>query len=321
MHYTLKHLRYIEAADREGSITAAAEAMSVSASSIAAAIDMVEAQLGRPIFDRHPSRGVVATRHGSQFIDELRHLLTAQARFDRRVRDMDRALTGTVRLTCFASLGPIMLPTILSEVRDLYPNLTVQIIEGSSEEIHESVASGHADFAIGYDGLMPSSLQHLPLFTAHPHVALPSTHRLAGLPFVRLEELVEEPMVMLDHKPSRDYFMRLFAARDLRPTVAYSARTTDTMRGLIAAGLAYGLFNVRPLTKQSYGQGDLVRLPLAGEHEAPRAGVIHRAEVEFEPEVRAIIRACRAQAASGTFDRAIIRTVDPPAADQGGPSK
>lgn len=311
MHYTLKHLRYIEAADREGSITAAAEALSVSASSIAAAIDMVEAQLGRPIFSRHPSRGVVATRHGLQFIDELRHLLAAQARFDRRIRDMDRLLTGTVKLACFASLGPIMLPAILSAVREAYPNLTIQIIEGSSEEIHATVDSGHADFAIGYDGMLPTPLRHIPLFTAYPHVALPATHPPASEPCVRLEQLVDEPMVMLDHRPSRDYFMRLFAARDLRPTVAYSARTTGTMRGLIAAGLAYGLFNVRPLTKQSYDRGDLIRLPLCGEHESPRAGVVHRGGVPFAPEVQVIVDACRAQAASGVFDRAVIRPYDP----------
>ena len=311
MHYTLKHLRYVEAAERHGSITAAAEALAVSASSIAAAIDGIEAQLGQPLFERHPSRGVLATRYGHQLIDELRNFLAAQARFDRRVNEMGRGLDGTVRIACFASLAPIMLPTILSEVHSQHPNLIIQIIEGTVAEVLAAVEHGTADFALGYSGIIPITARHIPLFTAYPHAALPAGHPLASGRYVTLEQLAEEPMVMLDHDPSRQYFIRLFAARELRPNIVYSARTTDTMRGLIAAGLAYGLFNIRPLSKQTYGSGDLVRLPLAGDHDAPRAGVIHRADAQFGPVARAIIAACQAQAATGAFDRAVVRPYDP----------
>ncbi|MFD2441872.1 hypothetical protein ACFSS8_20430 [Paracoccus kondratievae] len=54
--------------------------------------------------------------------------------------------------------------------------------------------------------------------------------------------------------------------------MVYSARSTDMMRALIAAGMCYGIFNIRPMSKQTYARGDLVRLPLAGEHDAPARG-------------------------------------------------
>lgn len=311
MHYTLKHLRYIEAAERQGSITAAAEVLAVSASSISAAIDGIESQIGQAIFERQPSRGVVATRFGRQFIDEMRHLLAAQARFDRRLKEIDRDVDGTVKLACFAPMGPILLPTILTEVQDRYPNLVIEILEGTLDEVIHAVESDTADFAIGYDGIVTIASHFIPLFRAYPHAALPATHPLATGRFVTLEQLAEEPMVVLDHEPSRRYFLRLFKARELRPNIVYSARTTDTMRALIAAGLAYGIFNIRPLVKQSYGRGDLVRLPLAGEHFAPNAGILYRAQAQITPVGDAIISTLRAQAASGVFDRIVVSPYDP----------
>ncbi len=95
MHYTLKHLRYIEAAERHQSITAAAEALAVSPSSIAAAIDHIEAQLGQPVFARVPSRGIAATSFGRRIIDEIRLLLVAQARFDGKIADLEQRIDGT----------------------------------------------------------------------------------------------------------------------------------------------------------------------------------------------------------------------------------
>ncbi|AXC51057.1 LysR family transcriptional regulator [Paracoccus suum] len=307
MHYTIKHLRYTEAAARHGSITAAAEALAVSPSSIAAAIDGIEAQLGQPVFVRQPSRGVAATRYGRQFLDELRALLAAQSRFDRRIGEIDRGVDGTVRIACFTPMAPIMLPTILTEVRNRHPNLVTHVFEGSVTEIITAVEDGSADLAIGYSDLMPTNGPFIPLFTAYPHAALPRAHPLASGDYVTLEQLAAEPLVVLDHEHSRKYLMGLFAARDLRPNVVYSARTTDTMRSLIAAGLAYGVFNIRPIVKQNYGTGDLVRLPLAGDHDSPRAGIFHRDDARLGSVASAVVAACREQAAAGAFEPAIVR--------------
>lgn len=307
MHYTLKHLRYVEAAERHQSITAAAEALAVSPSSVAAAINHIEAQAGQPIFARTPSRGIVATHFGRKFLDEVRLLLVAQARFDSRIGGLEQMLDGTARIACFTPLAPILLPTILTDVRDRYPGLKIDVREGSQEEIVRAVDVGDADFALCYGPVQQLVYRFLPLFTGYPHAALPAAHPLASGRFVTLEQLAPEPLVVLDLELSRRYLMDLFAARGLVPNVVYSARSTDMMRALIAAGMGYAIFNVRPMSKQTYATGDLVRLPLAGEHDAPKAGVMIRRDVALSSVCRAIIEACEMQAMRGAFDRAFIR--------------
>ncbi|WP_347268438.1 LysR family transcriptional regulator [Paracoccus sp. (in: a-proteobacteria)] len=307
MYYTLKHLRYVEAAERHQSITAAAEALSVSPSSIAAAIDHLEAQAGQPIFARTPSRGIASTHYGRKFLSEVRLLLAAQARFDGRIADLVQVTSGTARIACFTPLAPILLPTILSDVRERYPDLMIDVMEGTSEEIVRAVDTNEADFALCYGPVQELVYRFTPLFTGHPHAALPVGHALASGRFVTLEQLAPEPLVVLDLDLSRRYLMDLFASRGLKPNVVYSARSTDMMRALIAAGMCYGIFNIRPMSKQTYAKGDLVRLPLAGELDAPRAGVLTRRDIRLAPVCEAIIATCEMQAMRGDFDRAFIR--------------
>lgn len=311
MYYTIKQLRYAEAAERHGSITAAAEALAVSPSSVAAAIDHLEAQTVEPIFSRTPSRGVVATRYGRDFIGEVRHLLAAHAEFDNRIATLGMALDGVARIACFTPLGPILLPTILSDLRGQHPQLMIDVKEGDLEEIVRAVDDDEADFALCYGPVQELTFRFIPLFTGHPHVALPANHPLAAQPFVTLEQLAPEPLVVLDLELSRRYLMDLFASRGLTPTVVYSARSTDMMRAMIAAGLCYGIFNIRPMSKQTYTRGDLVRLPLSGRFDAPQAGIVLRRDVKLSSACAAIVASCEAQAMSGAFDRAIVRPYIP----------
>lgn len=306
MYYTLKHLQYVEAAERHKSITAAAESLSVSPSSIAAAIDHLDAQTDQPIFERTPSRGIRATPFGRGFIEEIRLLQASQARFDLRIRELGARLDGTARIACFTPLAPILLPTILTDVRERHPNLKIEVMEVSTYEIPPVIESGEADFALCYSPADTGQHHFTPLFRAPPHAALPAQHPLASGRFVTLEQLAPEPLVALDLDHSKEYLLDLFAARGLKPNIVYSARSTDMMRALIAAGMGYGVFNVRPMSKQTYATGDLVRIPLAGNHDAPSTGVLVRRGVTLTTVCQAIIGACQLQAMNGAFDRAII---------------
>ena len=63
MHFTLKQLRYVDAALRTGSIVQAAREMNISQSSIAAAIDASEALGTKPRFALKNQRAMTASPH------------------------------------------------------------------------------------------------------------------------------------------------------------------------------------------------------------------------------------------------------------------
>ncbi|MGH6778327.1 MAG: helix-turn-helix domain-containing protein, partial [Bradyrhizobium sp.] len=62
--FTLKQLRYIEAAARTGSIANAANELNISQSAVTAAIDKFEEALGYELFLRVPAKGIKTTPSG-----------------------------------------------------------------------------------------------------------------------------------------------------------------------------------------------------------------------------------------------------------------
>ena len=82
MNALTRQFRYILAAAREGSITAAAEAESISASSVLSAIEKFESQYQTQIFVRRRSKGLRVTVTGERVIAQIRHLLDEIDAFD-----------------------------------------------------------------------------------------------------------------------------------------------------------------------------------------------------------------------------------------------
>ncbi len=66
MHFTLKQLRYVEAAGRLGSIAKAADELAISQSSITAAIDSLEFGLDYDMFVRTPAKAFNPPHQGSR---------------------------------------------------------------------------------------------------------------------------------------------------------------------------------------------------------------------------------------------------------------
>lgn len=74
-HMNLTKLKYLVTVDRQGSITAAAQALHITQSAITKAVADVEDELGYTVFDRH-ARGVTATAEGRTFIDRAARILS-----------------------------------------------------------------------------------------------------------------------------------------------------------------------------------------------------------------------------------------------------
>jgi DNA-binding transcriptional LysR family regulator len=93
-------------------------------------------------------------------------------------------------------------------------------------------------------------------------VVLPEAHRLAHSQTCSLNDLVGEPMVLLDQPRTRDYFLSLFGSKGLIPNVAYRTESFEMVRSLVANGFGYALLNFVP-PYHVEGHGQFVSRPLA----------------------------------------------------------
>ncbi len=143
---TLIQLRAFVAAADAGSFGRAARALELSPSSISESVGALEQLHGQPLFRRSP-RGIELTQAGEQALPHAR--LTVQHSEDFALAMNERAaLSGSLTVATNRSLGVHLLPPVLSLLRCRHPDLSVQILDGTSGEGGEQlVQDGRADVA------------------------------------------------------------------------------------------------------------------------------------------------------------------------------
>jgi flavin reductase (DIM6/NTAB) family NADH-FMN oxidoreductase RutF len=203
-----------------------------------------------------------------------------------------------LRLGCFQTFGPYVVPSLLTELAQRLGPVDLRLVEGDQRRIVDGLLSGEAELALLYDFDLPDALVAEPLAAIAPYVLLPEGHRLAGRASIALAELIDEPMILLDAPPSRDYFLALAASSGRPPTIAYRSTSFEMVRGLVGHGLGYSLLATRPASSMSYDGQALVSRPLADPLPASRMVLARRKDTLPSPAAAAFAALCRADFAS-----------------------
>lgn len=305
VNYTLKQLRYVEAAGRLGSIAGAAAELSISQSSITAAIDALEQGFGYDLFLRTPAKGIRPTPPGQEALQLIRRFIHQSRHFEAEVRSVGSTLAGNVRLACYATAAPAFLPPILRSLTERFPEVSITMLEGSLPEMLEFLDEGEADLAFTYGEERDQRHLFYSLFRAPPYALVPLDDPLADRADVTLAELVERPMVLLDLPGARKYFMELFDAEGLVPQIAHTSRSSEIVRALVSSGFGFSLLNIRPLG-YSQDESPYRVLPLRGDHRHPDFGIVTMAETEQPTIVQAFIENCLDLRQEGAFASLIV---------------
>jgi DNA-binding transcriptional LysR family regulator len=243
-------------------MTAAATELFVSQSAISLAIGELEKALGAQLLIRHRARGLELTPAGRRLLPEARDLL-AHAEDVRAIGEAEGgALRGALTVGCFRTAAPFLLPQLLVAFAEQHPEVTLDFLEGPSDEIEQAMLRGRCEIAILYDLDIGAGIATEPLRSATPYVLLSPQHRLARRRSLTIADVAGEDMIMLDVPPSAHYFGQIFAAARLTPRVRHRASSYELVRSLVARDLGYALLLSRPEVDVSYEGLPLKAVPL-----------------------------------------------------------
>ncbi|SES73343.1 LysR substrate-binding domain-containing protein [Geodermatophilus poikilotrophus] len=291
---TLTQLRYFVQAATHGGMTHAANELRVAQSAVSAAVAQLERQVGTQLFIRQRARGLVLTAAGEELLSDARAVLAHVDEVLDSARGRGEDLRGTIRVACFVTLAPFVVPELLADLAEHHPGIEVEILETEAESLGTALRTGAVELALSYDLGLGPEIERQVVAEVEPYVILPPEHRLAGRRRVHLEQLAQEPMVLLDLPHSRDYFQRILSSAGVTPTVRYRSASYETVRGLVARGHGYSILNQRPVADVTYGGGTVVPCAIADEL-PPLSTVIARLST-VRPTARARAVATRARA-------------------------
>ncbi|MDK3073523.1 LysR family transcriptional regulator [Sedimentitalea sp. JM2-8] len=306
LNFTFKQLRYVQAAGRFGSIAAAAADQNISQSSITAAIDAMESQLGYDLFVRTPARGIQPTPAGRDTLALIRRFLDTSRHFESEMGAIGGRTTGSIRVGCYATAAPSFLPPILTSWREKYPGVSVTLLETDMSAMVGLLDKGEIDFAFTYEQTVETRHRFQPLFAAPPYAVIAADNPLAERDSVTLADLSALPMVMLDLPLARAYFTSLFKARNVTANIGHSSRSSEMVRALVACGYGFSILNIRPADYRP-GISPYSLVPIVDDLPAPVFGIASQAVSRLPGMVQAILTHCMDLRDAGAFDPVVVK--------------
>lgn len=205
----------------------------------------------------------------------------------------DDQATTALRVGCFVTLGPFFMPKLMAAYAQLHPEVRFELHEGAQDRLAEGLRARRFDLGLMYAfGELPD-IETEVLAEGRPHVLLPAAHPLTRSAHVALAELVNEPMVLLDIPPSRDYFTGLFTPLGLAPRIAVRSPSFEMVRGLVGNGFGYTLLVSKPANAMTYDGWAVVSRPIADEVEPASIALAHRHDIPLRGALAGFAEHCR----------------------------
>ncbi|MEV8143763.1 LysR substrate-binding domain-containing protein [Specibacter sp. NPDC078709] len=298
MDVTLTQLRYFSEAAARLSMTVAAERLNIAQSAVSTAVAQLERQIGSQFFIRQRSKGLVLTPAGELFLRDTHAVLAHLEEALEHARGEQATISGSVRMACFQTLAPFLLPGLLSRLRADHPDLELEVVEADAKGCSSALLSGRVDLALCYDMGLPPEVASTAVHVARPYLALPPGHRFADRKELALAEMGDEPFVLLNLPHTKELMIGILEGAGLKPDVRFESGSYETVRTFVANGHGYSILHQRPQHDFTYDGGRVVPVEIKGP--VPElATVIARLRTQRSTaRMRAVAQAVRQQIAS-----------------------
>lgn len=285
---TVRQLEYFLAIVSTGSLGAASRELHVSPSSLSAAMSELERSLGVQLLVRQRAKRAVLTSVGRELFAEAKAVVDGAARLESAAGSVRDELVGTLSVGCFDTLAPWVIPALLEHFAGEHPGVDVVVREGSPDELQRQLELGDLDAAFMYHLQVHTDVEVAQIAPARPFLVLPAGHRLQDHAEVFFADLADERAVLLGLDPSPDLVTGMMKSAGFAPVVRWRLRNVETVRSVVARGLAFGVLMAQPGAATTYDGGHVVYKRIADVLPQNSIDLVHPLGGRASAKVRAL---------------------------------
>jgi DNA-binding transcriptional LysR family regulator len=177
------------------SFSRAAEGLRLTQSTISEHVRLLEEEIGARLFDRL-GRETVPTRAGELLHGYAQRLLALRTDAQQALQQFLGQISGGLTVGASTIPGEYVLPPLIGRFREKFPQVTIGLHIGDSQDIAEAVLEGRVE--LGIVGARPEqrALHAVELMPDELVVVVPPAHPWFGRRLVTLDELKPEPLIV-----------------------------------------------------------------------------------------------------------------------------
>ncbi len=288
MDVSLDLYKIFAAVAEAGSISDAARLLYLSQPAVSQSVRRLEQELGVRLFERG-AKGVALTREGELLRGYVSSAIGLLSAGESRMRMLSKLDAGELRIGASDTVSKWFLLPIIRRFHDMYPNVSLSIINRTTAETLRLLRSGSID--IGYVNL-PAEGEGVVFEECLPiHDVFVASEKFSGLrgQAVPPGEMAQYPLIMLENKSNSRRWVNLHFERNgvvLAPGVELGAH--DLMLDFAGIGLGAACV-IREFSAEAMEEKGLFEIDLQPAVPRRSVGVCYNGGIALSPAARKLI--------------------------------
>jgi len=258
------NIEYLYEAARLGTMRAAAQLLTVSASCISRRITQLEAEIGAAVIE-HGSRRIRLTEAGQLLVDHYEAQLSQRETFEARLADLKGLRSGRICLAVGEGFVGEALSVLLAGFVSRHAGLQVDVrVLGASSDIARLVVEDEAHLGLVFDTCSDPRVRVMGSVNLPLCAVMAPSHPLARRPTLTLSELTRVALCLPeDSLRTRQLLKEAEIAQRITLQPSLTCNSIALLKSLLRTG---GLCTLLPPlgVADELARGELVAVPLNG---------------------------------------------------------
>jgi DNA-binding transcriptional LysR family regulator len=259
---------------QKGSFTLAAQELNLTQSAISHSTKALEQDVGCRLLDRMGKK-IVLTQAGEQLLFHAEKILKEMSVTRQALHQLGKWGKGRLRIGASESACQHILPAVLREFKECFPQHGIAIEPGDLAECLAALRNHRIDLAIGLEPEREHQLEFHPLFTDELVFVMSPLHPWAETRSIPRDDIPRQNYVLYDKK-SHTFRMveKYFQREGMVLNTVIELGSMEAIKELVKLGL--GVSIIAPWTaRKELESGALVSLPLGRRKLKRNWGIFH----------------------------------------------
>ena len=266
---------------KTNSFSKAAKDLYMTQPAVSQVIMQLEKELDTRLFNRTP-KGVTLTTEGSLLYEYVNSALGLLHVGEEKILEFKNLTTGQLKIGVGDTISRFFLMPYLEAFHTMYPNIKLQMLNGTTSEICNFIKSGEVDVGLCNFPIEDPTLQLTPCTEVQDIFVCGEKYRTLATKSLSYEDLLKFPLIFLEKKSnSRNYVENYLQSQGIvispefelgshdlvlefaRSNLGIACVTKEFSKDYIERGLLYELVLSEEIPKRSIGICHLKSVPLS----------------------------------------------------------
>ena len=284
----LNQLRVFYHAAKNLNYTVAASELFITQPAVTAQMKAFEDACDLKLF-RKKGRNLILTDEGRELFGYAEKIFKYEKEIESAIADMHELKRGVLSLGTTKAYARYFMPLMLSTFHDSYPDIKIQLYEGSSLDMTEGLLEFKNEVAvIAKAGEIPE-INFFPFSKEEMAVIVAPGHHLTRKSSVAFKELAEEPFIMKEiGSGTRKLVEQSFEKANCKPNILMETSNTEFIKQLVQRGDGISIV-VKEAVALELKEGKLAQVPLKNPQIYLDVSIAYLKDQPLSPPARAFV--------------------------------